>query len=1507
MTHILGLDLGSNSIGWALIDKENNSFIDSDSRIIPMDAAMLGDYEKGNLQTQMAQRRFFRGTRRLYERSKLRRERLLRVLNILGYLPVQFCEQIDFEKHPGQYVGDGQPLIAYHKNAYGKKEFSFMSSFDEMLKEFSKEQPDLVAEDKKVPYDWTIYYLRKKALTEEITKEELAWIILNFNTKRGYYQRGDDDEQEDGSKLVEYKKLKVTDVIDEGEDKKKHSNHWYTVVFEGGVELKRISPFKPFEIGDEKEMIVTTVLDIDGNINKDKNGEIIKPKPRIFNSEEDWAFLKKKTEYDIEQSHKTVGTYIYENLLRMPGEKIRGRLVRTIEREFYKDELIAILKKQSEFRPEFQNRKLYEKCVRELYHNNEAHVQSVSDKGLIEFFVNDIIFYHRPLKSCKHLIGSCPLENYSYIDKATGEIVKIPIKCISKSNPLYQEFRLWQFLSNLRIYQKERISEGKLEMDVDCTKEFLKETSDYVDLFDWLNDKETIEQKDFFKYKAFNLKKNEIDNYRWNYVEDKKYPCNKTRFLINSRLKRANIDVSMTNGQISHLWHILYSVSDVVELGKALRRFAQTNNINADVFYTAFKTAPQFDREYGAYSEKAIKRLLALMRRGKYWSEEAIDNKTKERIYNMVNSIEDESISKRVRENAIKLIDMNSFSGLPEWLASYVIYDRHSEAEDVTKFKNPEDIDRYLKFTFTQGKLRNPVVEQVIGETLRVTRDIWRTYGKIDEIHVELGREMKQTNEQRANTSKSINENENTNLRARALLQEFANSEYEIDNVRPYSPIQQDKFKIYENGVLSDADIPDDINDILKGFRETDTSKRPSVYQIKKYMLWLEQNYCSPYTGRPIPLSRLFTTDYEIEHIIPQSRYFDDSMSNKVICESEVNKEKDRMLGYEFIQEKGGSIIKGNLGKDIKILTVSEYEQFVKDHYSKSKAKGKMRKLLMSDIPDKFIERQMNDSRYIAKEMMSILSNVVRDEDELEGTSKHIVPLNGKITTLLKREWGIHNVWNDIISPRFERLNRITETHNFGEWRNIGGKNIFQTSVPISISKGFQKKRIDHRHHAMDAMVIAATTKDHVNYLNNLFALSGKEKMRYDLQHKLCTKVYTNEHGNYDWRFNKPWDSFTQDVKAQLEHMIISFKHNLRVINKMTNYYQHYVDGKKIISKQEKGEGWAVRKSLHKAHVYAAVNIKKTRTVGLAEALKDWKMIKNREVKQSIRGLIKSYQQYDDKIINKYYKDRKYTLNGKDISKVEVYYFSDDRKPLSAIRVTLDKSFDEKKIMNVTDSGIQKILLNHLHRYKDEKGNDQPDCAFSPEGVERMNKNIVELNGGKQHKPISKVRVTELFGSKFSIGNKSYNMDKYVEADKGTILYYAIYVDADGNRSYESIPFIEVVERQKKGLNVADEIKADGRKLLFTLSPNDLVYVPETTDVHIEPSDITDTSMIYKMVSSSEKDCFFIPQSVASPIVQTQELGANNKAEKAWNGITVKKVCVKLIVDRLGHITKVIQ
>ena len=272
------------------------------------------------------------------------------------------------------------------------------------------------------------------------------------------------------------------------------------------------------------------------------------------------------------------------------------------------------------------------------------------------------------------------------------------------------------------------------------------------------------------------------------------------------------------------------------------------------------------------------------------------------------------------------------------------------------------------------------------------------------------------------------------------------------------------------------------------------------------------------------------------------------------------------------------------------------------------------------------------------------------------------------------------------------------------------------------------------------------------------------------------------------------------------------------------------------------------------------------------------------------------YNHFDEKTILKYFRDRQYLVNGKDISRVEVYYLPKEAE-LSASRVSLDTSFDLKKIEKVTDSGIRAILRGHLQEY----GND-PKLAFSPEGISEMNRNIKNLNKGKDHKPILKVRVAEAFGMKFAVGYKGNKHKKFVEADKGTNLFYAVYADAEGNRTFKSIPFNEAVERLKNHLPVSDEKDDNGNQLLFILSPNDLVYIPEEGE---RVDVISDLSRIYKMVSSSTYQCFFIPSSIAFPIVDTTELGANNKAEKSWTGVMIKQKCIKIDIDRLGAITKI--
>ena len=252
----------------------------------------------------------------------------------------------------------------------------------------------------------------------------------------------------------------------------------------------------------------------------------------------------------------------------------------------------------------------------------------------------------------------------------------------------------------------------------------------------------------------------------------------------------------------------------------------------------------------------------------------------------------------------------------------------------------------------------------------------------------------------------------------------------------------------------------------------------------------------------------------------------------------------------------------------------------------------------------------------------------------------------------------------------------------------------------------------------------------------------------------------------------------------------------------------------------------------------------------------------------------------------------------------------------------------KKKIKeSITDTGIQQIMLRHL----ETKDND-PTLAFSPDGIDEMNRNILILNKGKKHQPIYKVRVYEK-AEKFTVGQKGNKRTKFVEAAKGTNLFFAIYeteeIDKDTKkvirkRSYSTIPLNVVIERQKQGLSSAPEDE-NGNLPKYILSPNDLVYVP--TQEEINKGEVVmpiDRDRIYKMVDSSGITANFIPASTANLIFAlpkaTAEIYCNgenciqneygigspqSKNQKAITGEMVKEICFPIKVDRLGNIIQV--
>jgi CRISPR-associated endonuclease Csn1 len=1490
MKNILGLDLGTNSIGWALTTQDfqnkKGEINGLGSRIIPMSQDVLGKFDSGQSHSQTAERTSYRGVRRLHQRNLLRRERLHRVLNVLNFLPKHYKESIDFEKHFGQFKEGKEVKLNYSNNKEGKHEFIFMDSFNEMIADFK-----VNGQETKIPLDWTLYYLRKKALTHKISKEELAWVILNFNQKRGYYQLRGEEEEIDKEKDKSFETLLISEIKDTGDVIKKTGDALYEIYFANGWKYDKQTTKPEDWLNKTKEFIVTTSLL--------KNGEI-KRSFKAVDSEKDWIAIKAKTQQEIETFNLNkgivgVGQYIYETLLVNPTQKIRGKLVKTIERKFYKEELQQILKKQIEFHLELKDKQLYKDCIEELYPRNEAHQNNIKDKGFEYLFVDDIIFYQRPLKSKKSTISDCPYEERFFIKDRIKNTQKI--KCIPKSNPFFQEFRLWQFLQNLKIHDIEN-------NDSEVTETFFCSDDDWVLLFDFLNKRKEVEQKNILDFLVVNnkIEKKDKKKYRWNYVEDKKYPASEIRASFLSRLEKVEklkADEFLSKEKEFNLWHIIYSVKDKKEYQQALITFAKKNEIDENSFVEAFIKYPPFKNDYGAYSSKAIKKILPLMRMGKYWNENDISIDVKNRINAIIERLEsinydkevfqkdkndklktivDDEIPKQFIKSFLPFKDKNPLKGLNTYQACYAIYERHSESGIIKPWKSPKDIDTYLE-EFKQHSLRNPIVEQVITETLRVVRDIWNYYGKgetgfFNEIHVELGREMKNSSKKREQLSKRISENENTNTRIKALLEELKNDS-SID-VRPYSPSHQEILKIYEEGVYQNPEVSysianeDDINKIRK-------SNSPTKAEINKYKLWLEQGYISPYTGEIIPLNKLFTIEYQIEHIIPQSRYFDNSMTNKVICESEVNQLKDNKTAFEFLKEEGGRIVTLSNQKTVKLFDVKQYEKHCNQYFKQNRTK--LSNLLSEDIPEGFINRQLNDSRYISKIVKTLLSNIVREEGEKETTTKGLVPVTGAITSKLKQDWGLNDKWNELIAPRFIRLNELTNSKDFGEWdKKI---NAFRCKVPDEISKGFSKKRIDHRHHALDALIVACCTRKHTNYLSSL----NSEKENYGLKDSLLIK---NKEGDYTKHFQLPWLNFTSEAKENLEKTIVSFKQNLRIINKTNNktwQWKLQKNGtyKKELEKQKGSENatnktnWAIRKPLHEDTFYGEVS-------------------------------------------------------------------DGENKGMLKIRTLLDDTFDEIKInVKVKSDSVKKILLNHLRQDKYNNIKDinnkilkPKDLAFSSDGIDDMNENIKSLNNGKFHHPIRKVTVLHEKGKKFSVKSLMDKETKFAKSATGTNLFFCIYNNQLGDLKFVTPSFNEVIEIQKQEVNVKNRNKInvtpsifDKKKskyvLKFYLQPNDLVYLPTIEEQ--ENSDLIDfdnlvnkVDRIYKFTDGSGTTANFVKNSVAKTIFNVNkkeqsriklnypiqnEFGVGSpqsKNQKSIDSIMIKENCWKLKTNRLGRV-----
>ncbi|MCY4046806.1 MAG: type II CRISPR RNA-guided endonuclease Cas9 [Candidatus Dadabacteria bacterium] len=259
----------------------------------------------------------------------------------------------------------------------------------------------------------------------------------------------------------------------------------------------------------------------------------------------------------------------------------------------------------------------------------------------------------------------------------------------------------------------------------------------------------------------------------------------------------------------------------------------------------------------------------------------------------------------------------------------------------------------------------NPIVTKSLYEVRRVVNAIIKEYGKPTAIRIEMARDLEANTEKYKKALERQKENTKANKEAEEQYETIRSKNPHL-NLRQYIS-HQDKLK---------------------------------------YRLWKESGERCAYSGKPISQTDLWTGDIEIDHILPYSRTLDNSYMNKVVCFEKQNRKKGNRTPYEAFEK-------------------TEQWETIKQ-ISKDFPQKKKENILATEIEKDFINNQLTDARYIAKETGRYMRTLDCD----------VTFTKGGITSWLRRHWKLNKILGDT------------------------GK----------------KNRNDHRHHAIDATVIALTS-----------------------------------------------------------------------------------------------------------------------------------------------------------------------------------------------------------------------------------------------------------------------------------------------------------------------------------------------------------------------------------------------------------------------------------------------
>lgn len=223
-----------------------------------------------------------------------------------------------------------------------------------------------------------------------------------------------------------------------------------------------------------------------------------------------------------------------------------------------------------------------------------------------------------------------------------------------------------------------------------------------------------------------------------------------------------------------------------------------------------------------------------------------------------------------------------------------------------------------------------------------------------------------------------------------------------------------------------------------------------------------------PYTGKPISAAMLFSGECDVDHILPYSRTLDDSIANRTLCLREANREKRNRSPWEAW---GGSPRWALIAENLENLHESRRWRFAPDAMAKFEGERD------------FVARALVDTQYLSRLAREYL-------DALYTEGGHVWVVAGRLTEMLRRNWGLNGILRDPLRD---------------------------------VSKS--KNRQDHRHHAIDAAVIGATDRALVQQIARL----AGENVEQGLEEFAATVP-------------PPWNGFRDDVAEQVARIVVSHR-----------------------------------------------------------------------------------------------------------------------------------------------------------------------------------------------------------------------------------------------------------------------------------------------------------------------------------------------------------------------------